>query len=88
MGSTGLGVKPGVNISSLPRGGGVEINKAWAMGLTEMAGKPPPSCGGGGASAETEQQLGLQLSLGQSGAHTKISKNIAIAQNTSLADRL
>ena len=59
----------------VPTRGRDEINKTWPMGLTEMAGKPPPSCGGGGAFAETEQQLGLQLSLGQSGAQGKISKN-------------
>ena len=67
----------------MPTRGRDEINKTWPMGLTEMAGKPPPSCGGGGASAETEQQLGLQLSLGQSGGPHKIHKNQRVMEQWS-----
>ena len=59
----------------VPTRGRDEINKTWPMGLTEMAGKPPPSCGGGGASAETEQRCALQPTLWLCGAHQKIHKN-------------
>ena len=40
-----------------------------------VAGKPPPSCGGGGVSAETEQRCALQVTLWLCGAHKKNSKN-------------
>ena len=36
---------------------GVERCKVHGLGPTGLAGKPPPSCGGGGVSAETEQRL-------------------------------
>ena len=41
-----------------------------------MAGKPPPSGGWGGVSAETEQRFALQSSLEDCGAHWLNPKNM------------
>ena len=54
---------------------GVERCKVQGLGPTGLARKPPPSCGGGGVSAETEQYTALQLTLESCGAHHKIHKN-------------
>ena len=53
---------------------GVGKNKSGGLRVTGMAGKPPPSGGGGLLGLCSRTKLSLQLSLGLSGAQQKIHK--------------